>query len=164
MNRSHAALAVATLGASTLALGACSAARASKTQAPSQGAVAAAPARTLELNCKNVHAKGADKALKRSAYASSLAFSFQLKQLRLAVKTFHKDAYRDDMTIEQANELGEEVGFSTIKALDGKTYQGVNVGFGGGNSALYLFKRDTLELAPVVVIDGVECVELGKEN
>jgi hypothetical protein len=121
-------------------------------------------ASTEPLSCAALSVRGVDASLARKPYQSAMGFAHQLEQLRFAVKTFHGETYSDAMTIEDANALGEGVVFSTVRVLDGKRYQGVNVGFGGGNSALYLFAFDTLELAPVVIIDGVDCVALGTET
>jgi|GEM_PF-4119254 len=115
------------------------------------------------FTCETVNALGVETAIKFSKVPTRQVFSLTLQQLRVAVKAFYKDAYSDSMTIEQANALGEEVGFSSARGPDGAKYSVVNVGFGGGNSASHFFKEFTLDLAPVVIVDGIDCVVLGKE-
>jgi len=127
-------------------------------------ASAAAPAAPLSSCRAMERAGGYENAIKKAPYTSRLVFAHQLKQLRLAVKQFYGAEYQDSMTVEQADELAEGVSFSNFRDREGKVYQGVNVGFGGGNSAQYFFAYDTLELQPVVVIDGSDCVALGSEN
>ncbi len=80
--------------------------------------------------------------------------------LRKSVAAFYAQEYSKDMTDEEVNDLGEGVSVYVVKGKDDKEYQAVNVGFGGGNSAVYLYERNTLDLVPVAFEDG-DCSEQG---
>ena len=72
--------------------------------------------------------------------------------------TWNKDfCYRKEMTDKEVVELGEEA-FTLALKVDSKTlYYAANVGFGGGNSAVYFFNPKDLSMEQVMVVDGAEC-------
>ncbi len=80
--------------------------------------------------------------------------------LRKSVAAFYPLDYSKKLTDEEVDDLGEGVSVYVVKGKDGKEYQAVNVGFGGGNSAVYLYERGTLNLVPVAFEDG-DCSEQG---
>lgn len=83
------------------------------------------------------------------------------EQLRKAVTTFNQLKNANEYTIEELDALGEGVYFSQYQDKFGNLYDGVNVGFGGGNSADYFFHKGTLEFAPIFLEDG-DCYNQGE--
>ncbi|GEM_PF-4502975 len=88
------------------------------------------------------------------------------KLFRLAVADFYGKCgvtwnedycYREEMTDAEVDELGEGVYFHAYKTPSKKLYYGINVGFGGGNSATYYFSPKELKMEKVMVVDGADC-------
>ena len=81
-------------------------------------------------------------------------------QIRKAVGAFYYGVSTAGMTMAQLDDLGEGVYVDTMLGADGVVYDVANVGFGGGNSAQYLFATGTTNLARVMLQDG-DCVDVG---
>lgn len=72
--------------------------------------------------------------------------------------TWNKDfCYRENMSVKEIYELGEDAYFISYKTPQNKLYLAVNVGFGGGNSATYFFDSQTFQMENIMIIDGAEC-------
>lgn len=65
--------------------------------------------------------------------------------------------YRPNLSFKDVVELGEGAFFIAYGTPSGQLYYAVNVGFGGGNSAVYYFKPGNLKMEKVMVVDGAEC-------
>ncbi|MFY7993363.1 MAG: hypothetical protein ACOVP4_08745 [Bacteriovoracaceae bacterium] len=92
--------------------------------------------------------------------------SSQKKMIRMAVADYYDKCgpttddeycYRPEMNHKEVVELGEEAFTVAYKTPDERIYFAVNVGFGGGNSALYFFSPDKLKMEKVMIIDGADC-------
>ena len=98
----------------------------------------------------------------KSSYDLDGGFARMLEQVRTAVGSWYFTDRQERMTIEELNTLAEGLQLSTATAPNGEVFQVVNLGFGGGNSATYFFKNETTKLAPIMVVDGIECFDPGE--
>ena len=104
---------------------------------------------------------------KEIKYSTPVSKELENDQIRKAVKNYYgycgpkadydDYCYRDDMSDQEVDDLGEGVYASTRAGKDGTLYTVVNVGFGGGNSSNYFFKFGTMKMYKIMVIDGSDC-------
>lgn len=95
-----------------------------------------------------------------------ISAAVQKKLTRAAVADFYgkcgvtwneEYCYRPEMNDKEVDELGEGTYTLAYQTPSKKLYLAVNVGFGGGNSALYFFTINKLKMEKVMIIDGAEC-------
>lgn len=123
---------------------------------------------SFALSCKEMESKQDEDG--NIAFFTEAKFtvtkSIEHKLVRAAVADFYGKCgvswntdycYRENMTVKQVYELGEDAYFLAYKTPTNKLYLAVNVGFGGGNSATYFFDYKTHRMEKVMMIDGAEC-------
>lgn len=117
------------------------------------------------LSCKEVDDKEGYHEFFQETQADSpkVGTKYHEQLVRKSVAAFYPESYSKEMTLEEVDQLGEEVSTFVVKGKDGVEYQAVNVGFGGGNSAVYLYEQKTLNFMPVYFQDG-DCDEQGNSN
>ena len=72
--------------------------------------------------------------------------------------TRHQDyCYKPTMTDAEVNKLGEDTFAYAVKSPNDKIYYAINVGFGGGNSSVYLFNPKSIKKEKIMIVDGAEC-------
>lgn len=86
--------------------------------------------------------------------------TYRSQLLRKSVAAYYGNL-SPSLSDEEVDAMGEGVSFGKVKDPDGNEYISVNVGFGGGNSATFLYYQSTLNLVPVMAIDGTDCIDQG---
>lgn len=97
------------------------------------------------------------------------------QQKRMAVQNFYGTCgtenaeygdycYEESMTNKEVDELGEGIYVYTYLGKNKKKYTAVNVGFGGGNSSVYYFDFESLNMQPIRIIDGFDCTRIKTKN
>lgn len=121
----------------------------------------AAPAQALTCNEIDSYEEGFHEYFKEVKDKSPRKGSkYRNNLVRKSVAAFYPQEYSKSMTDKEVDDLGEGVSTFVLEGKDGVQYQAVNVGFGGGNSAVYLYEKETLNLIPVAFEDG-DCSKQG---
>ena len=74
-----------------------------------------------------------------------------------SITPYQDYCYKPSMTDTEVFQLGERTVAYVVKSPKNKIFYAVNVGFGGGNSAVYFFNAKNLKKEKVMIVDGAEC-------
>jgi hypothetical protein len=121
---------------------------------------------TYALNCQDFEATQTDDGYTMFEVVNEepvLSAKLREQLIRKSVSAFYGSSYNSEMRLQEVDALAEGVAVTEVKDLNGKLYNEVNVGFGGGNSISYYYVHNTLELAPIAVIDSSDCMEQGTD-